>query len=708
MDDVEYLLPSEIARLIYGHLKATESEEVSNKFLNECPELSECRELHKQNRTFKTKANGMTLKEILDQYMSMHEMILGTVNQLVGKSQQFTDPVEALNYLMSDNSKIEQSSADDNIDDQHSPGGHSSSCDEDLFSDFSLNLKTPDKHKSREKVTKNIPETLIELSETIDKSIQETTPESNKPPSRPGSDVIIRQSTRLQLKKQLKNDRSCNSDSIKELRVNPNDDCDTPHKVGNPPYSENKLWKPRAAICLLSSDSEPESTSLAPPVIPVTKPPSAISERLNGFFENATKKKTIKTMKPRRPPSCTPSCSSEKPAKSEKKCKRNRIPAKCGSKNSTNERKKSKLTVENDKPPEAAASDVKKLERKSDEFVFTSDVQQAVEKPKMRRKSGPVMPSYDEKWGALKLNKSLSVIDDVVLGERLIKNKKLQEHIAANINEVITNSPQKKIGEVDPIDFEELIKTSLEKVIADPVYQNFESDVLDELIGQAFNPQQSCSDVSSQPESTRNQANLALEINADTQISTDANIDIDDPLAANNEEVIQSTEHEQNPAIIIEIREDQITTNQETYIEKHTPVSEEFRSYFSNIPGIESSPDTKLGNALKSDENASVINLVAPNGEITESCKVGDNTAERIVYSGNSILFPFNEGIPMVTYGRSAEFQICGTPSSLTQVSRKNRFVTIAPKPNNGLLMENSTDLIKAQKKRRTRGGKRP
>lgn len=163
-----------------------------------------------------------------------------------------------------------------------------------------------------------------------------------------------------------------------------------------------------------------------------------------------------------------------------------------------------------------------------------------------------------------------------------------------------------------------------------------------------------------------------------------------------------------NQAIIIEIREDQISTNQETYIEKHTPVSEELRHFWSNIPGIESSPDTKLGNALKSDENASVINLVAPNGEITESCKVGNNTAERIVYSGNSILFPFNDGIPMVTYGKSAEFQICGTPSTLTQVSRKNRFVTIAPKPNNGLSMENSTDPIKFQRKRRTRGGKRP
>ena len=57
-----------------GHCKAIGCNEVSDKFLNESSDLAECRELQKRNRTFKTEANGLTLKEILDQYLNMNKL----------------------------------------------------------------------------------------------------------------------------------------------------------------------------------------------------------------------------------------------------------------------------------------------------------------------------------------------------------------------------------------------------------------------------------------------------------------------------------------------------------------------------------------------------------------------------------------------------------------------------------------------------------
>lgn len=72
-----------------GQFKAMECDDLSTKFLNESPHLSECRELKKRNRAFKTEANGLPLKEILDQYLNMNKLSKSIVFDLFCKYAKF-------------------------------------------------------------------------------------------------------------------------------------------------------------------------------------------------------------------------------------------------------------------------------------------------------------------------------------------------------------------------------------------------------------------------------------------------------------------------------------------------------------------------------------------------------------------------------------------------------------------------------------------
>lgn len=95
-----FLLPSEIARLVYGkiiseypeldfykentliccnirytaQLKMMNCHDIADKFLHMSPHLEECRKLHKENGTFWTQAHGLSLKEICDQYLSAKDL----------------------------------------------------------------------------------------------------------------------------------------------------------------------------------------------------------------------------------------------------------------------------------------------------------------------------------------------------------------------------------------------------------------------------------------------------------------------------------------------------------------------------------------------------------------------------------------------------------------------------------------------------------
>lgn len=106
-------------------------DEVTAKFLNESPHLSECRELHKRTRSFNTEANGLSLKEILEQFLNMNKLstipscfilsvaysrlildsVLSAAN-MMSDSEKFKNPVEALNFMLNPSSVIsnEQSS----------------------------------------------------------------------------------------------------------------------------------------------------------------------------------------------------------------------------------------------------------------------------------------------------------------------------------------------------------------------------------------------------------------------------------------------------------------------------------------------------------------------------------------------------------------------------------------------------------------------
>lgn len=144
-DDTRYLLPSEIARLVYGkichlhntiwlysyyqsllyflgYLKQNHCDEVAEKFLKTSPHLKECLEMRNKHRTFITKAHNLTLEEISNQCLKMNEMceylfgvitfsvdsvihsrlvlVLEAVNERVNLPKKFHDPVEALRFII--------------------------------------------------------------------------------------------------------------------------------------------------------------------------------------------------------------------------------------------------------------------------------------------------------------------------------------------------------------------------------------------------------------------------------------------------------------------------------------------------------------------------------------------------------------------------------------------------------------------------------
>lgn len=95
-----FLLPSEIARLVYAQLKIMNCHAIADKFLHMSPHLEECRKLHKENGTFWTQAHGLSLKEICDQYLNAKDLILETVRNTSGGNYTFEDPVVAFSFLL--------------------------------------------------------------------------------------------------------------------------------------------------------------------------------------------------------------------------------------------------------------------------------------------------------------------------------------------------------------------------------------------------------------------------------------------------------------------------------------------------------------------------------------------------------------------------------------------------------------------------------
>ncbi|KAF4522533.1 hypothetical protein B566_EDAN009981, partial [Ephemera danica] len=88
---METLLPSEIARLIYGYLEGQNCTAAAQCFLETCPLLSECRAAQKRGRRIVSRVNGLNLSEILDDYSDAHFIISEHVQSNPDDSISSTD-----------------------------------------------------------------------------------------------------------------------------------------------------------------------------------------------------------------------------------------------------------------------------------------------------------------------------------------------------------------------------------------------------------------------------------------------------------------------------------------------------------------------------------------------------------------------------------------------------------------------------------------
>ncbi|XP_050537134.1 putative uncharacterized protein DDB_G0282133 isoform X2 [Daktulosphaira vitifoliae] len=94
---MEPLLPSEVARLIYGYLKKELNEDTAECFLKTSPHLKECYQMFQVNRNFNCKVNGFSLHDIFDQFGAMCSLI----NEHISEDYESKTLIEKLQYLLS-------------------------------------------------------------------------------------------------------------------------------------------------------------------------------------------------------------------------------------------------------------------------------------------------------------------------------------------------------------------------------------------------------------------------------------------------------------------------------------------------------------------------------------------------------------------------------------------------------------------------------
>ncbi|VVC36347.1 Hypothetical protein CINCED_3A023707 [Cinara cedri] len=93
---MEPLMPSEIARLVYGYLKENKNDDAAENFLKCSPYLTECYQMFKANRRFNLNVNGFKLLDILDLFGTMCSMI----NERTSEVYQSKTLIEKLQYLL--------------------------------------------------------------------------------------------------------------------------------------------------------------------------------------------------------------------------------------------------------------------------------------------------------------------------------------------------------------------------------------------------------------------------------------------------------------------------------------------------------------------------------------------------------------------------------------------------------------------------------
>ncbi|CAI6363275.1 unnamed protein product [Macrosiphum euphorbiae] len=96
---MEPLMPSEVARLVYGYLKKEKNEDAAVCFLKTSPHLTECYQMFKANRKFNIKVNGFNLHDIFDNFGTMCTMI----EKRIPETCESKTLIEKLQYVLDTN-----------------------------------------------------------------------------------------------------------------------------------------------------------------------------------------------------------------------------------------------------------------------------------------------------------------------------------------------------------------------------------------------------------------------------------------------------------------------------------------------------------------------------------------------------------------------------------------------------------------------------
>ncbi|OXU31012.1 hypothetical protein TSAR_014189 [Trichomalopsis sarcophagae] len=101
---LEALLPSEVARLVYGYLLDERCTETAQSLLNESTNLLECRRVVSCGKTFTTRVGGHTLKTILDNFCAVNSIVQDKVSKIdnLEELNECYDFVDIIKFFLED------------------------------------------------------------------------------------------------------------------------------------------------------------------------------------------------------------------------------------------------------------------------------------------------------------------------------------------------------------------------------------------------------------------------------------------------------------------------------------------------------------------------------------------------------------------------------------------------------------------------------
>ncbi|KAH0552287.1 titin homolog [Cotesia glomerata] len=94
------ILPSEIARLVFGYLEENECTEAASKFFTTSPHLEECRYVSQKGRKFDTKVNDHTLTDIVEKYFLVMRFVKEKLSKMEDSDFQSTDLMVMVKLLL--------------------------------------------------------------------------------------------------------------------------------------------------------------------------------------------------------------------------------------------------------------------------------------------------------------------------------------------------------------------------------------------------------------------------------------------------------------------------------------------------------------------------------------------------------------------------------------------------------------------------------